>query len=105
MANLEAAEGRWICQGRFGMLPNMSAQFALPDGFHESADFFVFARSQHLDATVAQVPHGSDDIESLRELPDGVAEANALDVAFVENLEGGDQLTGNVIRHSAGGNH
>ena len=86
------------------MILNMSAQLALPNGFHESADFVVFARGQELDAAIVQIPHGSGDIESLRKLPDGIAETNALDIAFVENLEGGDHVTGELIRHSADGN-
>lgn len=82
----------------------MSAQLALPDGFYESTQFAFFARSQKFDAAIAQIPHGSGNIESLRELPDGVAETNALDVAFVENLEGGNHVTGELIRYFAGGN-
>ena len=82
----------------------MSAQLALPDGLYERTHFAFFARSQEFDAAIAQIPHGSDNIESLRELPDGVAETNALDVAFVENLEGGNHVTGKLIRYSAAGN-
>jgi hypothetical protein len=78
------------------MILDMSPQLALPNGFQESAHFVVFAGGQELDAAIAQIPHRSGDIESLRELPYGVAETNALDVAFVENLEGGDHVTGEI---------
>lgn len=104
MPDFEAAERGRVWQRHFRMILNMSAQLALPNGFHESADFVVFARGQELDAAIVQIPHRSGDIESLRELPYGIAETNALDIAFVENLEGGDHVTGKLIRHSADGN-
>jgi hypothetical protein len=86
------------------MILDMSAQLAFPNGFQESADFVVFARGQELDAAIAQIPHRPGDIEALRELPYGIAETNALNIAFVENLEGGDHVTGKLIRHSVHGN-
>ena len=75
------------------MLPNMSAQLALPDGFYEGTHFVGLAHSEELDAAVAQIPHRTGDIEPLGYLPDGITKTNALDVAFVENLEGGDHVT------------
>jgi hypothetical protein len=75
------------------MLPNMSAQLALPDGFYEGAHFTFFARGQKLDAAIAQIPHGTGDIEPLCYLPDGIAKTNALDVSFVENLNRSDHAT------------
>jgi hypothetical protein len=82
----------------------MSAQLALPDGFYEGAHFVFFARGQKLDAAIAQIPHGTGDIEPLRYLPDGIAKTNALDVSFVENLNRGDHATRRLIRPCAGGN-
>jgi hypothetical protein len=83
----------------------MSAQFALPNGFDKGAHFAFLARGQKLDTVIAQIPHGTGDIEPLRYLPDGIAKTNTLDVSFVENLNRGDHVTRRLIRHSAGGNH
>jgi hypothetical protein len=104
MPNLEAAERRWIFERRFEMLPNMSAQLALPDGFYEGTHFVGLTHSQELDAAIAQIPHRTGDIEPLGYLPNGITKTNALDVTFVENLEGGDHVTGELIRHSTDGN-
>jgi len=104
MPNLKAAEWGWACQRRFGLLSNMSAQFTLPDRFNEGTHFVCFAYSQKLDTAIAQIPHRTGDIKPLGYLPDGVTKTNALDVAFVENLEGGDHVTGIMTRHFAGGN-
>ena len=104
MPNLEAVERGWICKLRFGLLSNVSAQLALPDGFDEGVHFVVFAGCQKFDPAIAQIPHGTGDIESLRDLPDGIAKTNALDVSFVENLDRGNHATGRLIRHFAGGN-
>ena len=104
MPNLKAAEWGWICQRRFGLLFDMSAQFAFPDGFNEGTHFVCFAYSQKLDAAIAQVAHRTGDIEPFGDLPDGIAKADTLDVSFVENLEGGDHVIGRMTRNSAGGN-
>ena len=82
----------------------MSAQFTLPDRFNEGTHFVCFAYSQKLDAAIAQIPHRTGNIEPFGYLPDGIAKTNALDVAFVENLEGGNHVTGRMTRNSAGGN-
>ena len=68
----------------------MSAQFALSDGVEEGAHFVFFAGGQKLDPAIAQVAHGAGDIEALCYLPDGIAEADALNISFVENLNRGD---------------
>lgn len=86
------------------MLSDMSAQFALPNGFEEGPHFLFFARGQKLDPAIAQVPHRTGDIEPFRYLPDGIAEANTLDITFVKNLNGGSHATGRLIRHFADGN-
>ena len=82
----------------------MSAQFALPDGVEESSHFLLFARGQKLDPAIAQVPHGTGDIETFRYLPDRIAEADTLDITFVKNLNGSSHATGRLIRHLADGN-
>ena len=82
----------------------MSAQFALPDGFEKGTHFLCFAYSQEFDAAIAQISHRTGDIEPFSYLPDGIAKTNALDVAFVENLEGGDHVTERMTWNSAGGN-
>ena len=82
----------------------MSAQFALPDGFDEGTHLVCFAYSQKLDPAIAQIPHRPGDIEPFGYLPDGITKTNALDVAFVENLEGGNHVTGRMTRNSTGGN-
>jgi len=102
MPDLKAAEWGWICQRRFGLLFDMSAQFALPDGFNEGTHFVCFAYGQELDPAIAQIPHRPGDIEPFGYLPDGITKTNALDVAFVENLEGGNHVTGIMTRHFAG---
>ncbi len=86
------------------MLLNVSAQFALPDGFQESVHFVFFTRGQKLDSAIAQIPHGTGDIEPLCYVPDRIAKTNALDVSFVENLSRGNHATRRLMRHSADGN-
>ena len=104
MPNLKTAEWGWIYKRRFRLLLDMSTQFALPDGFKKGTHFVCFAYSQKLDAAIAQIAHRTGDIEPFGYLPDGIAKTNALDVAFVENLEGGDHVTLRMTRNSAGGN-
>jgi hypothetical protein len=86
MPNLKTAEWGWICKRRFGLLSNMSAQFALPDGFKKGTHFVCFAYSQKLDAAIAQIPHRTGNIEPFGHLPDGIAKTNALDVSLIEDL-------------------
>ena len=81
----------------------MSAQLALPDGVQKRAHFLFVARGQKFDAAIAQIPHGTGDLKPFGYLPDRIAKTNALDVAFVENLEGGNHVTGKLIRYSVGG--
>jgi hypothetical protein len=104
MPDFETAKGGGIGKRRFGLLPDVSAQLALTDGFQEGAHFAFFARGPEFDAAIAQIPHGTGDIETLRYLPDGIAKADALDVAFKENLNRGDHANRRLIRPSAGGN-
>ena len=98
MPNFETAEGRRIWQRRFGLLPDVRAQLALHDRFEERAHFVLFAGREKFDAPVAQISHGASDVESLCDLPDGVAKTNALNVAFVENLDGSCHAIRRLIR-------
>ena len=82
----------------------MSAQFTLPDRFNEGTHFVCFAYSRKLDAAIAQIPDRTGNIEPFGYLPDGITKTNALDVAFVENLEGGDHVPGRMMRNFARGN-
>jgi hypothetical protein len=102
MPNLKTADWGWIYQRRFGLLLDMSAQFALPDGFKKRTHFVCFTYNQEFDAAIAQIPHGTGDIKPFGYLPDRIAKTNALDVAFVENLEGGDHVTAIMTRHFDG---
>jgi hypothetical protein len=98
--DFETAKVGGIGKRCFGMLPDVGAQLALADGFHEGAHFVFFARGHELDAAIAQIPHGTCDIEALGYVPDGIAKANALDVSFVENLNRRDHPTRRLIRPS-----
>src|SRR5262245_34778122 len=104
MPNFKAAEWGWICNLLFGLLLNMSAQFALPNGFEERAYFVSFADGHELDAAISQIADRAGDIEALGYLPDGVTEAYALDVSFIENLNRTDHALDRLIRRSAEGN-
>ncbi len=68
------------------MLLNMSAQFALPDGFEEGAHFLFFAQSQKLDSAVSQIADGAGDVEPFRYLADGITETDPLHISFVKDL-------------------
>ena len=86
------------------MLPDMSAQLALRDGFQKGLYFVLLARGQKLDPAIGQIPDGAGDIEPFRYLPDGIAKTNALDVSFVEHLNRGGHTIRSLIRHFASGN-
>src|SRR5437867_2575226 len=90
MPDLEAAEHRRICQRRFGMLPNMRAQFALPNGFEKGVHFVFFARGQKLDPAIPQIADGTGDIEPFCYLPDGITKTDTLDISLIEDLNRDD---------------
>ena len=100
MPDFEAAEGGWIGERRFGLLLNMSPKFALANRFQEGTDFVILARGQQLDAAVRQITHRTGDVESLGDLPDRITKADALDAAFVKNLDGFDHATQRLVRLS-----
>ena len=98
MPDFEPAERRRIGERRFAVLLNMSAQFALPDGFEERTYFVSFAESHEFDPAIAQIAHKTGDIEALGYLSDSITEADALNVSFIENLSRSDHALGRVIR-------
>jgi hypothetical protein len=86
MPDFETAKFGGVGERCFGLLPDVSTQLALADRFQKGAHFVFFSCREELDAAVAEIPHGTRDIEAFRDLPDGIAKADALDVSFVENL-------------------
>ncbi len=71
-----------------GVLLNMSAQLALQNRFQKRAHFFVVAGNLEFYAAVAEIADKAGHVETLRDVPNRPAKANALDVAFVKNLNG-----------------
>lgn len=104
MPNFKAAEWGWICNLFFGLLLNMSAQFALPDGFEERTYFVSFAESHELDPAIAQIAHKTGDVEALGYLSHSVTKADALDVSLIENLSRTDHALSRLIPRSTQGN-
>ena len=88
MPNFEAAKGGRIGQGRFAMLPNMSAQLTLEDGVEKGVHFALVTGSQEFYATVWEITDRTGNVETLRDVPHGPAKAHALDIAFVKHLNG-----------------
>jgi hypothetical protein len=88
MPDFEAAKGGRIGQGRFVVLLNMSAQLALQDGLEKSAHFALVAGGLEFNAPVAEISHGARHIETLRDVPYRPAEAHALDITLVKDLNG-----------------
>jgi hypothetical protein len=58
------------------------------DGFEEGIDLLGFAAGEEFHAAVGEVGDGAGDFEFAGEVFDGVAEADALDAAFVVDAEG-----------------
>ena len=64
----------------------MSAQLALEDRFQKIAYFLFVAGRLQFHSSVAQVPDEAGYIKTFRNVPNGPAKANALDIAFVKDL-------------------
>src|SRR6266513_492988 len=88
MPDFEAAKGGRIRERRFAVLLNMSAQLALEDGLEKVADFILVAGGLEFHASVAEIAHGTGHIEPLCDLSYRPAEAHALDIAFIIDLNG-----------------
>ena len=88
MPDFEAAKGGRIGQRRFVVLLNMSAQLALEDALEKGADFLLVASYLEFHTAVAEVAHGTGNVKTLRDVPHRPAKADALDIAFVKDLNG-----------------
>jgi hypothetical protein len=88
MPDFEAAKGGSAGQWRLGVLLNMSAQLALQNGLEKGAHFVLVPGGLKFNPAVAEIAHRPGNIEPLRDLPHGPAEPNALDIAFVIDLNG-----------------
>ncbi len=66
----------------------MTAKLAFQDRVEERAHLVLFAGGLELDPAIAQVADGAGNVEPLRYLPDRITEADALDVAFIKDLNG-----------------
>jgi hypothetical protein len=66
----------------------VAGEGAGPDGFEEGVDFVGFSAGEELDSAVWEVGDGAGDFEFAGEVFHGVAEAYALDAAFVVDAEG-----------------
>ncbi len=88
MPDFESAEGRRIRQRFFCVFTNVTPKLALQDSVEERAHLVLFAGGLELDPAVGQVPDRPGNVEAFRYLPDGITEADALDVAFIKDLNG-----------------
>jgi hypothetical protein len=59
------------------------------DGLEEFGEFAGVAGGEEFDTAVGEVANPAGDVKAGGDLVDGVAEADALDAAFVEYLAGG----------------
>jgi hypothetical protein len=98
MPDFETGKSGRVGEGRFGMLPDMPAQFALQNRFEKRADFLFLARREKFHPAVAQIPDGAGHIKAFGDLPDRIAEADSLDVALVKDLNGCAHANGRFIR-------
>ncbi len=78
---------RDVWERRLALLFNMRAQFALSDGIQKRAHFVFLARYLELHATIAQIFYCAGNVETFRDMLDGIAKPYALDIAFVENFD------------------
>jgi hypothetical protein len=88
MPDFEAAKGGGIGQGHFVVLPDVGAELALENRVEKCAHFLFFTSGLEFDATVAEIAHRASDVEPFRDIPNRPAKADALDVAFVKDLNG-----------------
>jgi hypothetical protein len=88
MPDFEAVKSQGVGERRFGVFPDMAAEFALQDGVQKCAQLVFFAGREKFNPAIAQIPDGAGHVETLGYLPDRIAEANSLDVALVKDLNG-----------------
>jgi len=87
MANVKTAGSDRFVQLIFGLLVNQGMQFALPDAIEECAHFIVVTCNVKFDAAIRQVAHPAGYIKSFSYIAYRPAEADALHMSLVENLE------------------
>jgi hypothetical protein len=87
MTDFEAVRAHRLVQFGFSLLANVSAQLTLVDRVEETSHFFFLTTDLHLHATVGQVPDPSGHIKAFGHVPNRPAETDALDAAFVKNVE------------------
>src|SRR5207248_6547936 len=68
MANIEAARLYRFGQGRARLLVDVRAQFAFHHRIEERENFTLYPANLKLDATVRQISHPTNDIETLGDL-------------------------------------
>jgi len=88
MPDFETVESRRVSQRGFRVLPDESAQFTLQNCFQKCSHFILFAGRQKFHSAIAEIAHRTGDVEAFRYLLDGITKANALDVAFIKDLNG-----------------
>jgi hypothetical protein len=88
MPDLETAKGGGIGQGRFVVLPYMSAHLTLKNRVEKGAHFLFFAGGLEFYPAVGEVAHRTRNVKPLRDIPDRPAKAHALDITFVKDLNG-----------------
>ncbi len=96
MPDFETAEVGRIGKRRFGMLLDVRAKLALRDRLEERSHLALLAGCLECHSAITEIPDGARDVEPLRDLLYGIAKADALDVSFVENLNGSDHVTGKI---------
>lgn len=86
MSNVETARFDWLSHRRARLLVDVRAQFAFHYRIQKCEHLALFAANLKLNPAIWQIVHPADDIETLRDLPNGPPKSNALDIAFVKDL-------------------
>lgn len=68
----------------------MRAQFALRDGLQKSVDLILFAPGHEFYPAIAEISDRAGNVESFGNLANGITKADALDFAFVKDLNAGN---------------
>ena len=88
MPNFETAGTHGLFQFGFSVLADMRAQFALHNAIEKSVHLALLTINLQLNPSIRQVSDPSGNVESFGDVPDGPAEADALNVALVKYLDG-----------------
>src|SRR4029077_11489617 len=92
MTNLETVRLDRCFQFVLSRFADVRVQFALTNRIDKRMHFALLPSDLHLDAAINQVAHPTDNIEALRDAPDGPAKADALNTSFVKYLERGHRI-------------